>query len=138
MKRSQFRSEINNRLGPILVRARVRNGSSIATVAQSLGLSESEMSEIERRPGEIPCCRLYEVIRLYGAEAHWETQEALLDIQHLGFQYRMKKRWLNKVVNILNREFRQARRIIFKVLTVKLSTAWWKSTSLRSFISNKD
>jgi len=125
MTKNQLRGEINNRLGPVLTRARVRSGSSIAAAAQSLGLSESELSDIETRPGEIPCCRLYEVIELYGAEARWETQEALLGIQLLGLEYRKKCGWVDKVGRWIRSEVRRNWRIILAVFAISFLIDLW-------------
>lgn len=127
MTKSQLRGEINSRLGPVLTRARVRSGSSIAAAAQSLGLSEPELSDIETRPGEIPCCRLYEVIELYGSEARWETQEALLDIQRLGSEYRAQRGWLEKVRSWLAVEIHRSWRIILAVFAVRILLDLWRT-----------
>jgi hypothetical protein len=80
MTKNQLRSEINNRLGSTLKRARLRNGDSLTTAASALGLSESELKFIESKPAKIPCRQLYQVIEHYGADARWETEFVLMDI----------------------------------------------------------
>ena len=81
MDRELVRTTMNRKLGRFLYSARTQTRESAGQVAASLGISESRLLDMEKRPSEIPCRELYRLFQHYGPEKMHQAQLVLIDAQ---------------------------------------------------------
>lgn len=88
MTREQFKAQANDKFSRLLRSVRSVSRKSPMEVAQALEISEWELRRIEKFPAEIPCFKLYRVIKYYGPEALFEAEFVFQEVDRIGRRFR--------------------------------------------------